>query len=109
MLWLMHAPSEGALINPPLAAIASVSMMRDHDRVRLGYPHHTGGRFVDPLASLPADSLHRTRRAAEQTRLDWEQAGRLGLNRNRLKATQQYVVACTAKPINETNKDQVIA
>jgi hypothetical protein len=97
--WLMKsgydAPSQ--LRNPYRLVSAVISMCREQDRARTGYPHWKGGTFRLALDELSPDSREEALRVAEETVADWEKVGRPGLTAKRFKTVQQHIHSAFAR------------
>lgn len=95
--WLMNGPHEMDLSNPTAVANLAVSMVRENDMVRLGWPHHAGKEWPLPrLSVLSPDVREEAERVAAETLADWKKAGRPHLGADRVKTTYQYLTACPA-------------
>lgn len=104
MAWLMRdVCGDGpALSNPYRVATMSVMLVQDSDRVRLSYPLSNISKPHDNrLAALSPDSQAEARLVAVETMADWERAGRPGITATRLRAVQQFVLACASHQIKQ--------
>lgn len=93
--WLMglHNAGPDILTNPMPVAWEAVSLLRDDDRVRLGWPHHAGKQFVSLLPRLSPESADEARKVAAETHADWDRAGRPHLTPESIKREQSYIAA----------------
>jgi hypothetical protein len=100
-VWLMRMPADpdpAVLSNLVRVAGSATTLMAEHDRAQLGYPHHAGSKFSSPLPYLSEGSAAEARRVADETVAEWERAGRPHLDHARIASTFQYVHACLAEP-----------
>lgn len=97
-LWFMKEyPSPSGLRNPLPVASEAVLLIREHDRLHLGWPRHNGANPATPvLDGLSLASRQEARLVAAETLADWEAAGSPYLQGHHIKAAYQYLVACPA-------------
>jgi len=93
--WLMNLPPDaeaaGVITNPVQLAGVAVTLVSDHDRVRLGFPHRNSETPVFPLKHLPPDSRAEFQRIADETMQDWERAGSPGITPQRCMSAHHQV------------------
>jgi hypothetical protein len=87
-------------------------MVRDHDRIRLGWPHHEGKEWNSAAFDfLSPDVRHEATLVAAEALSDWESAGKPYMGQRKLKSIYQYVISCPAfrakyvRPLDD-NKEQ---
>ncbi|HEX7820502.1 MAG TPA: hypothetical protein VF463_07765 [Sphingobium sp.] len=97
-LWFMKEyPSPSGLRNPLPVADEAVCLIREHDRLHLGWPRHHGGDPATPVFDgLSLASRQEAMLVATETLADWEAAGSPYLHGHHIKAAYQYLVACPA-------------
>lgn len=72
-------------------------MVREHDRIRLGWPRHDGKPWDTPkLHFLSPDVREEAELVAAETFSDWERAGKPYMGRDTIKSTYKALVACPA-------------
>lgn len=94
--WLMSGPDSADLSNPGVAGTA-ISLVQEHDRVRLGWPSPEGKpwkpsalEYLSPAVRAEAEQV------AAETLSDWRRAGKPHLGETSIKRTYQYLVSCPA-------------
>ena len=97
IVWLMNDPPQTALSNPLPVVNTAVQIVRDHERIRFGWPTHDGkDRPLARLDFLSPDVRQEGERVAGETLSDWRQAGRPHLAPHRIKRVYQYLISCPA-------------
>jgi hypothetical protein len=95
LTWLMNQPHETDLTNPYRVAQTAVLLVRDQDRVRLGYPRHDGRSWDAPfLDALSPELREEAERTAAETRCDWAKAGRQYLGERAIRLAYKHLVSC---------------
>lgn len=96
LAWLMKAyPISDKLKHPYSMAMDAVTIARDHDRYRLGWPRHDGSApATAALFGLTPDRQRESMAVADDTLAAFEAAGCPYLDERRIAETYSYLAAC---------------